>query len=130
MATGAGRVEHGMTSHVAAVSSPFKQLLVPLMMKPAVVQVGRQVEPDTREAVQSPMEPSVGALDASQSSGSQVAAVSAPFKQLLVPLTVKPVVLQIGRQVVPDTREAVQSPTEPPPVEGKVDASQGSPTAI
>ena len=72
--------------------------------------------------MQSPTPPFVGAADASQAFGEQVAAVSDPRLQEDVPDTVYPA-LHVGWHDDPLTRELVQSPT--PPFVGATDASHG-----
>lgn len=78
-------------------------------LNPAL-QVGVHVTPDARDALQSPTRPFAGATLASQASGSQVASVSSPTRQLVVPDAVNPE-SHSGTHVVPDARVAVQSPT-------------------
>ena len=84
--------------------------------------MGWHVDPLARELVQSPTPPFVGAADASQAFGEQVAAVSDPRLQEDVPDTVYPE-SQVGWHVEPLARELVQSPT--PPFVGAADASHG-----
>ena len=118
---GAADASHGLGPHVAAVSDPRLQELVPDTVYPAL-HVGWHVEPLARELVQSPTPPFVGATDASHGLGPHVAAVSVPRLHELVPDTVYPE-SHVGWHVDPLARELVQSPT--PPFVGAADASHG-----
>ena len=69
------------------MSDPRLQEDVPDTVYPAL-HVDWHVDPLARELVQSPTPPFVGATDASQAFGEQVAAVSDPALHELVPDTV------------------------------------------
>ena len=62
---GGEEASHGFKEHVAAVSVPAVQELVPETMYPEL-HVGWHVDPLARTSVQSPTAPFVGAVDASQ----------------------------------------------------------------
>jgi hypothetical protein len=108
-----------LATQVAAVSMPVMHDDVPVTMKP-LLHIGAHVVPDASAAVQVPIVPLLGAIDASQLAV-QFAGVSLPDLHDDVPVTMKPL-LHFGAQVVPDASTAVHVPTAP--LLGAIDASQ------